>query len=77
VLITVIDSTGNSVPDATVSLSRAGYSSTAQTSRCGTAYFGNLQSASDYSVTLSKTGYTSVTTTGVSVSGEQFYDESF
>ena len=76
-LVTVTDSSGVVVPNATVTLSRSGYSATVQTSACGTAYFGNIGSAIDYGVTISKTGYTSVTSNGVSVHGEQFYEESF
>ena len=75
--MTVTDSSGVVVPNATVTLSRSGYSATVQTSACGTAYFGNIGSAIDYGVTISKTGYTSVTSNGVSVHGEQFYEESF
>ena len=76
-LVTVTDSLGNIVPGASVTVSRSGYSSIVQTSACGTAYFGNISSANDYSVTIAKTGYTSLTTTGVVVSGQEFYDEAF
>ena len=54
-LVTVTDSSGEVVPNATVTLSRSGYSATVQTSACGTAYFGNIGSAIVYGATISKT----------------------
>ncbi len=77
VLVTVTDSSGNIVPGASVTLSRSGYSKTVTSSSCGGAYFGLLSTASDYSVTIAKTGYTTTTTTGVTVSGQTFYDAAF
>ncbi len=77
ILVTVTDSSGAIVPGASVTLSRTGYSKTAITSSCGTAYFGSLTSASDYSINLSKTGYTTATINNVSVSGHAFYNASF
>ncbi len=76
-LVSVTDSTGAIVPGATVTLSRAGYTKTKTTSSCGTAYFGNLTSASDYRIDLSKSGYTSTIVPNVSVTSHVFYTASF
>lgn len=72
-LVSVRDTAGAPVPGASVTLSRTGYSRTASTSTCGTAYFGSLTSSSAYSVHVSKTDYTTATYTPVSVSGKVFY----
>lgn len=72
ILISVRD-TSSAVAGASVTLSRPGYSTTVTSTACGGAYFGALTSASDYTVTVSKAGYTTLTATGVTVSGHEFY----
>lgn len=75
-LVSVRDSTGAAIDDATVTVSKSGYSKTVQTSSCGGAYFGNLAAASTYTITVSKTGYTTDTNTNVDISGHTFYANS-
>ncbi len=78
-LVTVTDASNFPVQDASVSLSETakGYSKTVDTSLCGTAYFGNLATSTDYSVDISKTGYTTTTFSNVEVDGQVFYVASF
>ena len=68
----------NSVPveDATVELTRVGYSNTKTSSACGGAYFGNI-SANTYTVTISKAGYTTTIFNAVVVAGPTLYSGSF
>ena len=73
----VSDNTGAAVSDASVTLSRTGYSKTVLSSPCGGAYFGAIGSANDYTVQISKTGYTTTTFTGVSASGAATYGANF
>lgn len=77
ILVSVRDSTGAYVSGATVTLSRTGFSESAITSACGTAYFGSLTSSSAYTVQISKTGYTTTSNTSVDISGHTFYATSF
>lgn len=72
-LVSVRDAAGNPVPGALVTLSKAGYTSTVTAGACGTAYFGNVSSATTYSVQISKSGYTTETFTNITVSGRTFY----
>jgi Carboxypeptidase regulatory-like domain len=76
-LVSVSDGSGNSVPGATVTLSRSGFTQTVTGSSCGAAYFGGLTAGSAYSVMISKAGYTTNTTSGVTVGGHTFYEASF
>ena len=76
-LVSVRDTGGVLVPDASVTLSRTGFSETRGTSSCGTAYFGAVQSATDYTVTIEKNGYASASFLNVPVSGKTFYVASF
>ena len=73
ILVSVRDTAGVSVSDATITLSRTGYSATGTTSACGTAYFGALSSSPSYTVQISKTGYTTTTYTNVNITGHLFY----
>ena len=66
--------TAGSISAGSITLSRTGYSETVGVSECGAAYFGNVVSASDYTVTANTPGYVDVVATGVSVSGQLFYE---
>jgi len=70
-LVSVRD-TSAAVSDASVTLSRSGFTKTVQTGSCGTAYFGNLTSG-NYDISVSKSGYTTFSATAVPVSGKTFY----
>ncbi len=72
VLVSVRDTSGAAVPNAAITVSRSGFSSTVTTDGCGSAYFGSLTS-STYSIGASKTGYTTVNASGISISGHIFY----
>jgi len=76
VLISVHDNVGAPVSNASVTVSRTGYTKTMLTSSCGTAYFGGLSNAS-YTITASKAGFTDVTYSAIPVSGHLFYDAVF
>ncbi|MBA3789444.1 carboxypeptidase regulatory-like domain-containing protein [Patescibacteria group bacterium] len=76
-LVSVADSLGDVVSGVSVTLSRPGYSKVVTSSACGAAYFGSLSAASDYSITITKSGYTTNTVSGVSVTGQTFYADSF
>jgi hypothetical protein len=57
------------VQNATVVLSRTGFTATSTTDACGQVFFGGLTSASDYTVQTSATGYVPNTQTNVTGSG--------
>lgn len=76
-LVIVYDASATPVPDATVTLTRTGFSAQATSSACGTAYFGNISSSASYTVSISKSGYTDTTFTNISVSGATIYATSF
>jgi hypothetical protein len=76
-LVTVTDASAIIVPNATVTLSRSGFSKTLSSSSCGGAYFGNLSAANDYSVVISKGGYPTTSTSGITVGGHTFYGAAF
>ncbi len=75
--VLVLDNTGAPVGQASVTLSRTGFSETVASSACGSAYFGSLANASDYSLTVAKSGYTTVTVSGLTISGATTYDANF
>lgn len=77
--VIVTDNAGAVVPNATVTLanSSSGYSGTARSSSCGSAYFGSLASGSAYTVTIAKAGYTTTTFSNLSVSGASTYGATF
>jgi len=60
-----------------ITLSRTGFSEIVPVSECGAAYFGGVVSASDYTITASTSGYDDVIVTGISVSGQLFYEVIF
>jgi hypothetical protein len=75
-LVSVRDSAGAVVTDATVTVARTGFSDSEESSSCGASYFGGL-TAGTYSITISKSGYTTVVFTNVDVSGRTLYAASF
>lgn len=75
--VLVTDNVGTVVAGAQVTLSRTGYSETAASTSCGSAYFGGVDAAGDYTVSIAKTGYSSQNFTNVSVSGATVYNASF
>jgi hypothetical protein len=75
--VLVSDNTGAPVSEASVTLSRTGYSKTNSSSSCGNAYFGAITNANDYTVRISKTGYTTTTFANVQISGASTYGATF
>ena len=71
-LVSVRDDSGIAVPDASVTVSRSGFSQTVQTSGCGAAYFGGLTSGT-YDISVTKSGYTTFSATAIPISGKTFY----
>lgn len=70
-LVSVRDNNGP-VAGASVTLSRSGYTNTAPTTACGSAYFGGVTNAS-YDISITKSGYTTFNASGIPVSGHIFY----
>jgi type II secretory pathway pseudopilin PulG len=69
--VSVVDASGNIIPGASVTVSRAGFSDTKDTSVCGQAFFSSgIGPHEDYSVEVTRTGYTTDTRTNVSASGQ-------
>ncbi len=64
----VENSTGNTIANAKVILTKSGYAATVFTSACGFGYFGGLVNGS-YSATISASGYATKVFSGTSVSG--------
>ncbi len=68
--VTVVDIDGNTIPSASVTLSRSGFSNEKITTSCGQSFFNTgLGSNSDYILTLHATGYVSQTISDVVVDG--------
>lgn len=63
----VIDASGVSIPNATVSVVRPSYNEVAVTGGCGQAFFNTASIATNYEVTVDATGYMTEVVTGVSV----------
>ena len=63
-------SLGIKLSDATVTLSRPGFSASGITSPCGQVYFGSLTSADDYELSVSAIGYAIQTMGSTTVSGD-------
>lgn len=76
-LVLVQDSSGGLVTGATVTLSRTGYTKISTSSACGVAYFGGLNTSTNYTVTIAKSGYTKTTFSNVNVVGQMTYSASF
>lgn len=70
--VTVVTTAGNTIPNATVDISRTGFSATKSTSVCGQLFFNTgLVNATDYSVHVSAPGYNDQTITDVAVDGTE------
>lgn len=70
--VRVVDSSGDEVPNATVDLTRSGYSDSKETSVCGQAFFNSsVPSATDFTLSVHAYGYVDQSATNVSVSGDQ------
>jgi hypothetical protein len=67
--VIIENGSGDPIPDATVDLSRTGFSDSEDTSACGQAYFpAGLSEATDYQLDVSAAGYTNNTVTDVVIS---------
>ena len=60
---------GTTIPGATITLSRPGYSSTVTSSSCGQAFFGGVASETDYTLDVSVAGYSTQSFSGVAITG--------
>lgn len=68
--VIVRDDLNSFIQDATVSLTRTGYSGEENSSSCGQAYFGSLSGFSDYDVSVGKAGFVTELVEDVDVSGD-------
>ena len=62
---------GLPIPNATITLSRPGFSETYTTGSCGQVFFGSLGSAADYQLVVVANGYTSQTQTDLQMQNDQ------
>ncbi len=68
--VEVVDSSGDPIPNASVTLSRPGFSDSDTTSVCGQVFFGSgVASEIDYELDIDASGYVDQTITGVSIDG--------
>lgn len=68
--VEVVDSDGNPIPNAEVTLSRSGFTDSETTSVCGGVFFNSgVASANDYDLLVEKAGYSDQTLAGVNISG--------
>lgn len=68
--VVVVDSSGLSIPGASVTLSRSGFNVSIDSSFCGQSFFSSgVSSNNDYEVAVSSPGYSSETVTGVDITG--------
>ncbi len=68
--VEVVDGIGDPIPNASVTLSRSGFSDSDTASVCGQVFFGSgVSSNTDYEVEVEATGYIDQTITGVSIDG--------
>ncbi len=66
----VTDASGNPITNATVALSRSGYSGTEDTSLCGQSFFTGLTTASDYDLLVEAPGYSDHSLSSTTVDGQ-------
>lgn len=65
-----MDTSGNPILGADITLSRSGFSDTIESTTCGQVFFNTgLGAHADYDVDVSASGYTSQTITGVNIDG--------
>jgi hypothetical protein len=70
--VTVIDASGNEIPNAGVRLTRGGFDQTHTTTACGQTMFNSgLSTATDYDLTVSAFGYVSQTLTALTIDGAE------
>ncbi len=70
--VSVVDVSGNPIPNASVEVSRSGFNETEDTESCGQVFFNTgLVNATDYVVDVSATGYTGRTITDVAVDDDE------
>ncbi len=68
--VEVVDSAGDPIPNASVTLSRSGFGDTETSSVCGGVFFGSgVAQETDYQIEVSATGYIDQTLTGQSIDG--------
>lgn len=69
--VNVVDTDGNEVPNADVTLSRSGFTSTKSTSLCGQAFYNSgVSAAVDYTLDVHAFGYVDQSVTNISISGD-------
>jgi hypothetical protein len=61
------------ITNASVTLSRSGYTQTLDTRNCGQAFFSGLSAASDYQLDVSVDGYTTKTETALNVGSDKVH----
>ncbi len=70
--VSVVDADGDLIPNATVDISRSGFSDSDVTSICGQVFFGTgLSLAPDYQVDVDASGYVSQAITDVNIEGAE------
>lgn len=70
--IAVEDSVGTPIPNADLTLSRAGFSEDLTSSSCGQAFFNSgLSTALDYTLSVSASGYADRTITDIAIDGQE------
>ncbi len=70
-LVTVRNATSSApLPNASVTLTRTGFSAASVTDACGQAFFSGLAASLNYSLAASAPGFGATTTPGISVSGQ-------
>jgi prepilin-type N-terminal cleavage/methylation domain-containing protein len=70
----VVETTGHvPITNASVTLSRTGYSQTLDTRNCGQVFFGGLTAASDYQLDVTVDGYIAKTETAIDISGDDVH----
>lgn len=68
--VVVRDDLNGLIDNATVSLTRTGYSGSGSTGSCGQMYFGGLTSQNDYTITVSKSGFVTEVVEDIVISGD-------
>lgn len=68
--VAVTDTSGNTIADAEVELTRTGFSETQETSLNGQVFFSDLASHNDYSITVTADSYATFTQNNVTVDGD-------
>jgi len=69
--VPVTTSAGVAIPDATVTLARAGYSATATTDACGQVFMAGMAEETDFTLTVSAGGYATAVVSDVAVTSNE------